>query len=93
MLPPSKNAGVAVPHLPTEVIKRDGSRKRFDAGKIESAIARAGAATGEVGAHAATALTTQVIKVIAHRYPGKAPAIEDIQDIVEQALKIGRAHV
>jgi len=80
------NAVAAVPHLPIEVIKRDGSRKRFDAAKIESALARAGAATGEFGADAAAAVTAQVIKVIAHRYPGSAPAIEDIQDIVEQAL-------
>jgi len=80
------NAVPSVPHLPTEVIKRDGSRKRFDAAKIESAIARAGAAAGEFGADAAAKLTAQVIKVIAHRYPASAPAIEDIQDIVEQAL-------
>jgi len=80
------NTVAAVPHLPIEVIKRDGSRKRFDAAKIESALARAGAATGEYGADAAAEVTAQVIKVIAHRYPGSAPAIEDIQDIVEQAL-------
>jgi len=82
----TRDAVPAVPHLPTEVIKRDGSRKRFDAAKIESALARAGAATGEFGADAAAQVTAQVIKVIAHRYPGSAPAIEDIQDIVEQAL-------
>ncbi len=76
----------AIPHLPTEVVKRDGSRKRFDAAKIESALARAGTATGEFGADAAAEVTAQVIKVIAHRYPGSAAAIEDIQDIVEQAL-------
>ncbi len=72
--------------LPTEIIKRDGSCKRFDAGKIESAIAHAGAATGEFGADAAAEVAAQVIKVIAHRYRDHAPAIEDMQDIVEQAL-------
>ena len=86
MLHNTRNAVPAVPHPPIEVIKRDGSRKRFDAAKIESALARAGAATGEFGADAAAQVTAQVIKVIAHRYPGSAPAIEDIQDIVEQAL-------
>ncbi|MEK7875206.1 MAG: ribonucleoside triphosphate reductase [Pseudomonadota bacterium] len=86
MLHNTRDAVPAVPHLPTEVIRRDGSRKRFDAAKIESALARAGAATGEFGADAAAQVTAQVIKVIAHRYPGSAPAIEDIQDIVEQAL-------
>jgi ribonucleoside-triphosphate reductase len=95
----TRNAVPTVPHLPTEVIKRDGSRKRFDAAKIESAIARAGAAAGEFGADAAAQVTAQVIKVIAHRYPGSAPAIEDIQDIVEQALiaadfvKTARAYI
>ena len=86
MLHDTGNTVAAVPHLPIEVIKRDGSHKRFDAAKIESALARAGAATGEYGADAAAEVTAQVIKVIAHRYPGSAPAIEDIQDIVEQAL-------
>ena len=86
MLHNAGNVVAAVPHLSTDVIKRDGSRKRFDAAKIESALARAGTATGEFGADAAAQVTAQVIKVIAHRYPGSAPAIEDIQDIVEQAL-------
>ena len=96
---PTKNAGPTIPSLPADVIKRDGDRKRFDSGKIESAIARAGAATGEFGADAATQVTLQVLKVIAHRYPGTAPAIEDIQDIVEQALiaadhiKTARAYI
>lgn len=99
MLHTTRNAVPAVSHLPTEVVKRDGSRKRFDAAKIESAIARAGAATGEFGTDAATQVTAQVIKVIAHRYTGNAPAIEDIQDIVEQALiaadhpKTARAYI
>ena len=99
MLHNTRNAVPAVSHLPTEVVKRDGSRKRFDAAKIESAIARAGAATGEFGADAAAQVTAQVIKVIAHRYSGNAPAIEDIQDTVEQALiaadhpKTARAYI
>ncbi len=75
MLHNTGNTVAAVPHLPIEVIKRDGSRKRFDAAKIESALARAGAATGEFGADAAAQVTAQVIKVIAHRYPGSAAAI------------------
>ena len=81
-----------VSYLPAEVVKRDGTRKPFDAGKIESAIARAGGATGEFDTATAALVTAQVLKVIAHRYAGKAPAIEDIQDIVEQAL-IAADHV
>ena len=99
MSPPPGNSLLTVTHLPTELVKRDGSRRRFDATKIESAIARAGAATGEFGVQAAAQVTAQIIKVIAHRNTGNAPAIEDIQDIVEQALiaadypKTARAYI
>ena len=86
MFPSNTRGGHAVAELPAEVIKRDGSRKHFDAAKIESAIARAGAATGELGAGAVAQVTAQVIKVIAHRYPDRVPSIENIQDSVEQAL-------
>ena len=89
---PSQGDIPAIAALPAEIVKRDGSRKRFDVAKIESAVARAGAASGEFGAATATQITAQVVKVIAHRYPGRAATIEDIQDIVEQAL-IAADHV
>jgi len=73
--------------LPTRVRKRDGQEVSFDARKIESAILRAGQASGEFGALEATGLTTQVIKVISHRLEGgRIPNIEGIQDVVEQTL-------
>jgi len=73
--------------LPTRVRKRDGQEVSFDARKIESAILRAGQASGEFGALEATGLTTQVIKVISHRLEGgRIPDIEGIQDVVEQTL-------
>jgi len=73
--------------LPTRVRKRDGQEVSFDARKIESAILRAGQASGEFGALEATGLTTQVIKVISHRLDlGRIPDIEGIQDVVEQTL-------
>jgi len=72
---------------PTRVRKRDGQEVHFDARKIESAILRAGQASGEFGALEATGLTTQVIKVISHRLEaGRIPDIEGIQDVVEQTL-------
>jgi ribonucleoside-triphosphate reductase len=78
--------------LPTRVVKRDGTEVVFDAGKIESAILRAGRATGEFEELEAKLLTAQVVKVLAHRY-GRAgadavrlPDIEGIQDVVEQTL-------
>jgi ribonucleoside-triphosphate reductase len=72
--------------LPSAVDKRDGSRAAFDPAKIRSALARAGAASGEFGEDVAARLTAQVVKVLAHRHPGGAPAIEAIQDLVEQVL-------
>lgn len=79
--------------LPTGVAKRDGTEVPFDAGKIESAILRAGRATGEFDELEAKLLTAQVVKVLAHRC-GRAgadgrpamPDIEGIQDVVEQTL-------
>ncbi|MEY6432036.1 ribonucleoside triphosphate reductase [Thioalkalicoccus limnaeus] len=73
--------------LPTRVRKRDGQVVDFDAAKIESAILRAGQASGEFGALEATLLTAQVVKVLAHRFDaGRLPDIEAIQDVVEQTL-------
>jgi ribonucleoside-triphosphate reductase (formate) len=78
---------------PTAVVKRDGRRVPFDAGKIESAIARAGAATGEFAADEAHFLTLQAVKVLAHaRHAAGVPDIERIQDVVEQTL-IGANHM
>jgi ribonucleoside-triphosphate reductase len=73
--------------LPTRVVKRDGAQVPFDARKIESAILRAGRASGEYGELEAGLLTAQVVKVLSHRFHGaRGPQIEDIQDVVEQTL-------
>jgi anaerobic ribonucleoside-triphosphate reductase len=73
--------------LPTRILKRDGTEVAFDGQRIESAILRAGQATGEFGELEATLLTAQVVKVLAYRYQGgRVPDIEGIQDVVEQTL-------
>ena len=72
--------------LPRDVIQRDGACTAFDAHRIRSAIARAGSATGEFGEEEAQLLTAQATKVLIHRFRGEAPAIEQIQDVVEQTL-------
>jgi ribonucleoside-triphosphate reductase len=76
----------AVPKNPLSVIKRSGALAPFDAGKIRSAVARAGAASGEFADGEADLLTSQALKVIAHRFSDAAPSIEAIQDVVEQVL-------
>ena len=69
------------------VIKRDGEKHPFDSAKIIAAIAKAGEATAEFGQEEAFLLTAQVVKVLKHRFVhGDAPAIEQIQDVVEQVL-------
>lgn len=83
----------------TSVAKRNGTVVPFDGRKIQAAIARAGEATGEFDAAAAEGLTADVIKVLSHRYAGQTPQIEQIQDVVEQALisadhiKAARAYI
>jgi ribonucleoside-triphosphate reductase len=70
----------------SRVVKRDGAVRAFDPAKIRSALERAGAATGEYGAQDAARLAAQAVRVLAHRHPGGAPSIEDIQDAVEYIL-------
>ncbi|MHB1233275.1 MAG: ribonucleoside triphosphate reductase [Burkholderiales bacterium] len=72
--------------IPRQVIKRDGKPAPFDAAKIRSAIRRAGEASGEFGDIESELLTAQVVKVLIHKFRIEAPAIENIQDVVEQAL-------
>jgi ribonucleoside-triphosphate reductase len=72
--------------LPRSIIKRDGRTVVFDAGKIRSAIVRAGQATGEFGGDEASRLTDEAVKVVAHRFGSATPEIEKVQDIVEQVL-------
>jgi ribonucleoside-triphosphate reductase (formate) len=85
--------------LPAHIVKRDGARVPFDARKIEAALQRAGSATGEFGADEAALLTAMALKVVAYRFAGQAPAIEQIQDVVEQTLiaanhlKTARAYI
>ncbi len=73
--------------LPPHILKRDGLKTPFDATRIESALRRAGQASGEFGADEVAVLTAQVIKVLAHRFgEGRVPDVESIQDVVEQTL-------
>ncbi len=76
--------------MPAAVIQRDGQRAVFDACRIRSAIARAGAATGEFDDAQAALLADEACRVLAYRWPGGAPHIEQIQDVVEQTLVAAR---
>lgn len=71
----------------TMVVKRDGAAVPFDAGKITSAIAKAGAATGEFAESEAAALTERALTHLMRTLPqGATPTVEQIQDSVEESL-------
>ena len=66
--------------------KRDGRTAKFDRKKIEKAIEKAGLETGEFDAAQAVELTDKVLDVLEARNQKRLPSVEDIQDIVEDAL-------
>ncbi len=79
--------------LPAQVSKRDGRLADFDAAKITQALARAGAATGELNARGALRLTQLAVlpRIAALGSASDSagrftPGIEQIQDAVEAAL-------
>lgn len=73
--------------LPQHIIKRDGSQTGFKEGCIETALIKAGQASGEFNTQEAQLLTRQVIKVLSHRFNhAQIPDVESVQDIVEQVL-------
>ena len=66
--------------------KRDGRTAKFDRKKIEKAIEKAGLETGEFDVAQAVELTDKVLGVLETRNQKRLPSVEDIQDIVEDAL-------
>jgi ribonucleoside-triphosphate reductase (formate) len=72
--------------LPRQILKRDSSLQLFTPGKIESAIRRAGEATGEFDAHQASGLTQSVLAALSQAVDSGIPHVEQVQDTVETAL-------
>ncbi|HEY82240.1 MAG TPA: adenosylcobalamin-dependent ribonucleoside-diphosphate reductase [Dehalococcoidia bacterium] len=66
--------------------KRDGSVVPFSPQKIEGAIYKALAATKAGDGELAASLARRVVEVVAERFAGSVPSVEDVQDIVEEAL-------
>jgi len=70
----------------SQVIRRDNGSAPFDEQRIFKAILQAGEATGEFRDVEAAKLTTMVRRILNHRFAGQDVHIEDIQDMVEEAL-------
>ncbi len=85
--------------LPTHIVKRNTKRVVFDVDKIISAIRAAGVASAEFDGKEAFMVASEALKVICHRFRNSTPHIEQIQDVVEQALissnyyKTARAYI
>ncbi len=82
-----------------KIKKRDGRIAKFGAEKITSAIAKAGAATGEFDESSARKLTLKVLNLAQQAATHRIPTVEEIQDIVEEILlnspyrKTARAYI
>ncbi len=66
--------------------KRDGRLDPFNPEKITSAIAKAGAATGEFDTDTARKLTLKVLALAESIYNNSIFSVEEVQDIVEEVL-------
>lgn len=82
--PPRQNQHVVETVIDT-VVKRDGSHHPFSPTKIESAILKAGEATGEFEKHDAAQLAMRSV-VTLYTLGTKTPNVEQIQDVVEEVL-------
>ncbi len=71
----------------SQIIKRSGEISNFDQGKITKAINKAFEATGQKEEELAKRISNQVVEEINKRFHVRSiPAVEEIQDIVEDAL-------
>lgn len=70
----------------THIYKRDDTLVVFDPIKIENAIAKAGAATGQFDRAIASDLTADVLHLAQKNFSKATPTVEHIQDIVEKVL-------
>ena len=69
-----------------KIKKRDGRLLKFNAEKIISAIAKAGAASGEFDHAVAKTLTIRVLNLAEKIFDSRVTTVEEIQDIVEEVL-------
>ena len=70
----------------THVTKRNGQKADFNASKIQSAISKAGKATGEFDENISWQLTIRVLSLAQITLQTQTPEVEQIQDLVEDVL-------
>lgn len=84
----------------SKIIKRTGDIVAFDEGKIREAISKAALAVGEKDQGLVKKLTKEVVKRLNKKFhPNSIPAVEEVQDLVEETLisnreiKIAKAYI
>jgi len=70
----------------SEIRKRDGRIVKFEPEKIANAIYKAILAVKGKDGEVAKNISNQVVAIIAEKFKGKIPTVEDIQDTVEEVL-------
>jgi len=70
----------------TNIIKRDGRIETFRPEKIAAAVHKALNAAGQADGRVAEDLASRVTSIVQTEFAGRAPRVEDVQDIVEQVL-------
>ncbi|MEE8167653.1 MAG: vitamin B12-dependent ribonucleotide reductase [Candidatus Hydrothermarchaeales archaeon] len=82
-----------------KIQKRDGRVATFEPKKITNAIHKAIVALNEGDEELSEQLTKEVVGIIEKDYTGRIPSVEDVQDIVEEALiesghvKVAKAYI
>ena len=83
-----------------QIIKRSGKIVKFDKAKIERAIYKSTEAIGDADKKLAKKITDDVLKEVIKRFHERSiPAVEEIQDVVEEVLikkkhiKIAKAYI
>ncbi|MCX6741237.1 MAG: ATP cone domain-containing protein, partial [Candidatus Parcubacteria bacterium] len=69
-----------------KIYKRDGTPAPFNQQKIIEAISKAAAEVGAKNPPLIKKLSQRVVVILEKNFPHESPAVEDIQDIVEQVL-------
>jgi ribonucleoside-triphosphate reductase len=72
--------------MPTRILKRDGREAPFNIEKITNAIYKAGMAAGSMDWEKAMAVSEQAVGRLERTFRGRVPAVEEIQDTVEQVM-------
>jgi ribonucleoside-diphosphate reductase alpha chain len=72
--------------LISKIRKRDGRIEPFDRQKIANALEKAFLSVGKSSRQTVERLTSEVVATLNQRYPHGIPSVENVQDLVENAL-------